>query len=83
MEVIRGLMQLLEDAGSIAKTFYAQILLECDVDQVIDADNSLRGKSCKLISSVDSADRESRRPLMDKSIASHHFKQSHRLMTHR
>ena len=71
MEVIRGLMQLLEDAGSIAKTFYAQILLECDVDQVIDADRSLREQLIKLSNSGNSSYTDNIQPLMDGSITEH------------
>ena len=51
-------MQLLKDARSTAGSFDAHTLLECDVDQVIDADRSLRGKFNELIHSGGSVDRE-------------------------
>ena len=48
LDAICSLMQLVQDARFIAIYIDAQTLLECDVDQVIDADRSLRGKLSKF-----------------------------------
>ena len=58
LDAICSLMQLVQDARFIAIYIDAQTLLECDVDQVIDAKYSLRWKLKNVISSRDSADRE-------------------------
>ena len=44
LQAIRSPMQLLQDAGFTAVSLDAQTLLECDVDQAIDAGISLRGE---------------------------------------
>ena len=58
LDAICSLMQLVQDAGFIAGSIDAQTILECEVDQVINAKYSLRGKLSNLIISRDSADRE-------------------------
>ena len=67
LDAICSLMQLVQDARFIAIYIDAQTILECEVDQVINAKYSLRGKLSNLISSRDSSDREIM-PAIDKWI---------------
>ena len=56
LEAIRSLMKLLEDAGYIAGSFDAQLLLECHHDQVIRAGKSLFEKLIPLTGECDCED---------------------------
>ena len=64
-------MQLLQDARFTDGSFDAYTLLESDVDQVIDADRSLREQLIKLSYSGNSSDTYNIQPLMDGSITEH------------
>ena len=56
LEAIRSLMKLLEDAGYIAGSFDAQLLMECHHDQVIRAGKSLFEKLIPLTGECDCED---------------------------
>ena len=57
LDGIRGLMQLLQDAGFASRSFDANDILERDLDEVIAADRSQRAELAQLASNYDSATR--------------------------
>ena len=58
LEAIQRLIQLLQEAGFVPGAFDAQVLLDCDLNQVITASRSLFKMLVPLTGNYDSADRD-------------------------
>uniref|UniRef100_M4BCR0 Uncharacterized protein n=1 Tax=Hyaloperonospora arabidopsidis (strain Emoy2) TaxID=559515 RepID=M4BCR0_HYAAE len=58
MEVLQRVIQLLQGAVYVPGAFYAQVLLDCDLDQVTTASRSLFKEPVPRTGNYDSADRE-------------------------
>ena len=58
MEAVHGLIQSLQGASFIPKAFDAQVLLDCDMDQVTTASRSLFKELVPLTGNYNSDDRE-------------------------
>uniref|UniRef100_A0AAV1TWD9 Uncharacterized protein n=1 Tax=Peronospora matthiolae TaxID=2874970 RepID=A0AAV1TWD9_9STRA len=58
MEAVQRLIQLIQGAGFVPGAFEAQVLLDCDLDQMITISRSLFKALVQLTGNYDSADRE-------------------------
>ena len=58
MEAVQRLIRMLQGVGIVPGEFDAQVLLDCDLDQVITASRSLFKALVPLTGNYDSADRE-------------------------
>ena len=66
MGAVQSLIELLQGAGFVLGAFDVQVLLECDLDQVMTVSRSLFKAMVPLTSNYDLADLDSRPPPMSK-----------------